>query len=201
MWIDCPYRDIRWRYPPLEDMGFHRKEDTSSHSVHFTVLDYDHLREFDSSAMTSYHQARRPNLLVVFTILVSVYSQMLVVTAKALELVPWAIVGQSKGRCITAGYSGNQLATGFWVAPLGFAMSESHGGLFRRAHRCWLAETGQIAFTLTILYCRCSHLCCVFVNYHSPHCSDPIRVFTYPTENACSQTISCLPRLHSGWCQ
>ena len=49
---------------------------------------------------------------------------MLVVTAKALELVPWLIVGQTKGKCITAGYSGNQLATGFWVAPLGFTISE-----------------------------------------------------------------------------
>lgn len=50
---------------------------------------------------------------------------MLVVTAKALELVPWFEVGQTRGRCVTAGFSGNQLATGFWVAPLGFTISES----------------------------------------------------------------------------
>jgi hypothetical protein len=37
---------------------------------------------------------------------------MIVVTVKALELVPWLIVGQTRGKCITAGYSGDQLATG-----------------------------------------------------------------------------------------
>jgi hypothetical protein len=50
--------------------------------------------------------------------------QMLVVTSMALDLVPWFIVGQTQGKCITAGYSGNQLSTGFWVAPLGFTISE-----------------------------------------------------------------------------
>ncbi|KAK9898074.1 hypothetical protein P389DRAFT_210424 [Cystobasidium minutum MCA 4210] len=61
-------------------------------------------------------------LLLFVALYLTMIIYMLVVTAKALELVPWFEVGQTRGRCVTAGFSGNQLATGFWVAPLGFTI-------------------------------------------------------------------------------
>lgn len=51
---------------------------------------------------------------------------MVVINIIALEVVPFLRIGQTRGRCITAGLSTNQLATGFWVAPLGFCISKSN---------------------------------------------------------------------------
>lgn len=69
---------------------------------------------------------RKLSYLIIFSILyVTMITYMIVVNAIALEVVPFLRIGQTRGRCITAGLSTNQLATGFWVAPLGFCISKS----------------------------------------------------------------------------
>lgn len=119
LWPDSAHRDVRWWDSSTENMGVLRQEDALPYPLLCALPDNDNLCE-SSSAFNEARSHSSVNLVAH-----ACYVQMIVITAKALELVPWFIVGQTRGRCITAGFSGNQLATGFWVAPLGLTISGS----------------------------------------------------------------------------